>query len=647
MPKKCVLMLFLMGLITGYPSFAQNTRALDSLKEAYQKSSEDTTRVALLLAMADHYEANNQDSAFYFLEIAKTLAEKLGFKTGVYKYYEQSAILSYTKGNYRDAMERSNAALQLARDMGNESLVSNMLNNIGIVYQYLGEFDKQLDLSLQAMSRIEQSGEVKKLSASYHSVANAYANLKRYRKSIQYCLQAIKAFEQYGGNTHLNRILATMGQDYEELNQYDSALFYYQKAILRSVEANDKYAEAAIYGFMANAYASVNDFNSMLKVSEQSLALSKELQSRQLLASSLYNLAYAHYYDGEQEKSKTFIYQALALAEQDSLQDELKNIYSILSYISARDGDYKTSLRAKLKSDSIQAALVNTEVVNATTELEAKYQSEKQSTQLRLQQIALKQKDTMNYILMATLAFALVVAFLGYRNYVNNQKLQQQRISELETEKQLSATEAVLKGEEQERTRLARDLHDGLGGMLSGLKYSFHTMKENLIMTPENHQAFERGMDMLDSSIKEMRRVAHNMMPESLLRFGLDTSLRDFCSDINQSGALQVSYQSIGLENIVLDQTTAITIYRVVQELINNVLKHSSAKTTIVQVTNASGHIAITVEDDGKGFDTAILQVAKGMGWANIRHRLDFIKARLDVSSEQGKGTSVHIEFDV
>ena len=158
----------------------------------------------------------------------------------------------------------------------------------------------------------------------------------------------------------------------------------------------------------------------------------------------------------------------------------------------------------------------------------------------------------------------------------------------LETEKQLTATEAVLKGEEQERTRLAKDLHDGLGGMLSGIKYSFQTMKRNLIMTPENQQAFERSMDMLDSSIKEMRRVAHNMMPEALVKFGLDTALKDFCNDINQSGALQVNYQSIGMENAVLDQTTAITIYRIVQELINNTMKHAAAKTAIVQVSKTN-----------------------------------------------------------
>src|SRR5688572_7657619 len=129
-------------------------------------------------------------------------------------------------------------------------------------------------------------------------------------------------------------------------------------------------------------------------------------------------------------------------------------------------------------------------------------------------------------------------------------------------------------------------------------------MKGNLIMTPDNTQAFERSMDMLDSSIKEMRRVAHNMMPEALVKFGLDTALKDFSNEINKSGALQVNYQSLGMENAAIDQTTAISVYRIVQELINNTMKHAAARTAIVQVTKSSDQLTITVEDDGKGFDT-------------------------------------------
>jgi signal transduction histidine kinase len=153
-------------------------------------------------------------------------------------------------------------------------------------------------------------------------------------------------------------------------------------------------------------------------------------------------------------------------------------------------------------------------------------------------------------------------------------------------------------------------------------------------------------MDMLDSSIREMRRVAHNMMPEALIRFGLNTALNDFCNDINQSGALIISYQSIGLEGVSIDQTTSITLYRIVQELINNTMKHAKATTSIVQLTISNGQLSLTVEDDGKGFDTTILNTNKGIGWINIKNRVEFLKGKLDINSKEGEGTSVHIELN-
>lgn len=288
---------------------------------------------------------------------------------------------------------------------------------------------------------------------------------------------------------------------------------------------------------------------------------------------------------------------------------------------------------------------INDRIRKNTVEFETKYETAKKDNQIKLQQAAIKQKNTLNYVLIGSAAAILIISLLSFRNYRQKQNLQQQRISELETEKQLEATEAVLKGEEQERTRLAKDLHDGLGGMLSGIKYSFSTMKGNLILTPDNAQAFERSMDMLDSSIKEMRRVAHNMMPEALVKYGLDTALKDFCNDINQSGAVKVIYQSVGMEGVQIEQTASITLYRIVQELVNNILKHATATQAVVQLNKLNGTITITVEDDGNGFDTSILQQRKGMGWSNILSRVEFMKGVMDVQSESGKGTSVHIEI--
>jgi signal transduction histidine kinase len=320
-------------------------------------------------------------------------------------------------------------------------------------------------------------------------------------------------------------------------------------------------------------------------------------------------------------------------------------------------GRYKEAYEYQKKQDVFKDSILSEDKLDAQREIEAKFETEKKDNQLKLQKSQLTQRKTLNYLFGGSALAAISIGLLGYRNYSNRKKVDTLRINELEKEKQLAATEAVLKGEEQERTRLAKDLHDGLGGMLSGIKYSFNTMKGNLVMTPDNAQAFERSMDMLDSSIKEMRRVAHNMMPEALVKFGLDAALKDFCNDINQTGALQISYESVNLKDADINQSTSITVYRIVQELINNTMKHASAKTAIVQLIKNNNQLSVTVEDDGKGFNTAILDeikkgrhdgsVGRGIGWENIQNRVKFLNGQLDVDAEEGKGTTVNIEITV
>jgi two-component system, NarL family, sensor kinase len=384
---------------------------------------------------------------------------------------------------------------------------------------------------------------------------------------------------------------------------------------------------------------------------QQCLDVSKTYNYNFGIAESLLQLGAVSILQKRYADAEQYLLPGIALAEQLHNFNTLNDGYKYMSDIYAVTGRYKQAYIYFQKYMQMNDSLVDMESKKYIVELEKKYQTEKKESQIKqleisdkVQQLTIRQKNNLNYILVFVAVTILIISILFYRTYKQKQKLQQQRIRELEKEKQLNATEAVLKGEEQERTRLAKDLHDGLGGMLSGIKYGLQTMKGNLIMTPDNTRAFERSLDMLDSSIREMRRVAHNMMPEALVKFGLDTALRDYCQDINQSGAIKVEYQSIGLQDATIEQTTAIALYRIVQELVGNILKHAAAKTAIVQITKTNDLLSVTVEDDGKGFDTNLLKQSRGIGWSNIQNRVEFLKGKLDVNTQPGKGTSVLIE---
>lgn len=627
---------------------AQFTVSKDSLLRIIASPGSDSALARANYELAYHYEMTNQDSANHYLQQLKNISDKTNFPLGQYWYHERKTVVSYTLGRFEEAVRECEAGLKLARSIGDSSLVIVMLNNMAIIADFTRNFNEQLQYVLQVKEKIEERNDTNKFSGLYHNLANAYMNLNQYRKAADCLLYAIDLYEnRHLRNDYINRVYGSLGQAYQGLNMNDSAAYFYQISIEESIRKKDIYAEGTLYTYLADNYAVQGKFSEMLAVAEKSLRLAPLLQSSQIMATSFRNIGTASFYTGNNSKAREYAWQALRISLKDSLRSEMQDAYYLISYIEARDGNLQASATALKKADSIRSASFNEQISKNTTEFEKKYEAEKKEARIKLQEAAIKQKNTLNYILIGGSTALFVIFLLSWRNYRHRQKLQKKRIDELETEKQLAATEAVLRGEEQERTRLAKDLHDGLGGMLSGIKYSFQTMKGNLIMTPENQLAFERSIDMLDSSIKELRRVAHNMMPEALVRFGLDAALKDFCSDINESGVLKVSYLSRGLSDATIDQTTAITVYRVVQELVNNTIKHAGAASAIVQVDYTGEKLTLTVEDNGKGFDTSVLERPEGIGWTNIQSRVDFLKGHLDIRSDESTGTSVLIEFKI
>ncbi|MCR6722109.1 MAG: sensor histidine kinase [Chitinophagaceae bacterium] len=217
----------------------------------------------------------------------------------------------------------------------------------------------------------------------------------------------------------------------------------------------------------------------------------------------------------------------------------------------------------------------------------------------------------------------------------------------METEKQLLATQSLLKGQEDERSRLAKDLHDGLGGLLSGVKLQLGAMKGNLILSSENAMAFDRALNKLDESIGEMRRVAHNMMPEALLNLGLQQAISDYCDHLSHNQQFSINCEMHGLEKR-MDSTVEVVLYRIVQELLHNAVKHANATSILVQVMRQlDGTVAITVEDNGKGFASDQIDNTQSAGIQNIYSRVKYLNGTMDIKSTPGKGTSVYVECKI
>jgi signal transduction histidine kinase len=634
-------------LFTAALAFSQS-KSLESMLKTLDQAKEDTNKVILLIDIERKYFTKDLDSALYYNKMCEQLIFKINAQKFKHRCFHDFVKIYHAQTDYKNALDYCLKSIKVAKQNKNLFEEATSCRAIFNIYHNLRMNDSAVKYAMYSIKLTTEIGDTTNIATNYGNLCWLYMDLNQYNKAVDFGLKGVEAGEHYADTVGLLISINNLSLCYLRMNNNEKAIELLKKQleIGKRIHRVRSIRNALIN--LAAAYSNIGDIKGLEKSTAALNELNKEdanLDNKYRCLQNITN-AYNYIYQKKFIEAEDQLLKGIKIAEKDSLDDQLLTFYQTMSVVKFAQHDFVSGNLYLSKWDDLTETAHEKELSEYAIELETKYETEKKSAKILLQDSQLREKTILNYLLVGTGGGLLIILLLSYRTYTQKRKLQQQRIAELEAEKQLTATEAVLKGEEQERSRLAKDLHDGLGGMLSGIKYSFTTMKGNLVMTPENHQAFERSMDMLDSSIREMRRVAHNMMPEALVRFGLDTALNDFCNDITQSGALKINYQSFGLEGIAMDQTVAITLYRIVQELINNTMKHSGATSAIVQLTKSNGQLSITVEDDGNGFDTTILNTNKGIGWVNIQNRVDFLKGKLDIRSKEGEGTSVHIELN-
>ncbi len=643
----CVLFLFLAFSIYG------QQHLVDSINRELSQAMPDSNRAMSMMRLAVNYEAIDTAKANQAYENAIRFAsgKKLYYQLG--RIYQNQAFLYSTAADYDRVIANIDQAIENYQKSGHPNAKlweANAYNDKANALKAQNEFQQAIDYYLKSISLIEELKLTRGLVTKYINLSNLFGDLDENSKQTEYAQKAVIAAKNGGARQELFMSYfmlanANSKQDSNELAKsfLDSSGIYFDEA--ENIDNID--ILFSYYLISGQVHKKLSQPDSAFYFFRKAYDVSKNYNYRYGMAEAQLQMGAIAIIQEKYSDAETYLLAGIRHARAINYYGMLDEGYKYLSDVYAVRGKYKEAYEYFQLYKQVSDSVTGLESRKYANELEKKYETVKKDALLSGQLLKIQRKNMLNYILIDGALLLILLSVLGYRNFRQKQKLQQQRISELETEKQLTAAEAVLKGEEQERTRLAKDLHDGLGGMLSGIKYSLNTMKGNLIMTPDNAQAFERSIDMLDSSIKEMRRVAHNMMPEALVKFGLDTALKDFCNDINRSGALQVNYQSIGMGSGKLDQTTAITIYRIAQELLNNVIKHAAATSAIVQVSRTNGSISLTVEDDGSGFDTTAIKAAQGVGWLNIQSRVEYLQGKLDLRSAPGEGTSVMVEINL
>jgi signal transduction histidine kinase len=440
---------------------------------------------------------------------------------------------------------------------------------------------------------------------SYIALADAFAGAGKYDSVYSVSSKGLSMAKRFNQLFPIGKFQLLLGAYHDHTMNYDSSVYYYTSAHKAFDAINLGYETSLALFHIGHANLQRKNFEIAAEYLKQALAKGRSLKLDQVIRRCLMDLALAEEHLGNERESNRYLKEYITVNDTIVQRNNRKLVY----------------------------------------DLETKYQVKEKEAQLMLQQNEIRQRTMLNYLLAGTVISIIIITFSMYYAFRQRRRFQDQRIRELEQEKQLMASEAIIKGQEEERGRLAKDLHDGLGGLLSGVKYSLTNMKSTVVIDADSAMVFERSLDMLDHSIAELRRVAHNMMPEVLVRFGLAEAIKSYCDSVHQSGIVEVNFQEVGPVKR-FKSNKEIMVYRIIQELLNNAAKHAQATRVLVQLDGVDNELIVTVEDNGQGFD-ASHQENKGSGLTSIQSRMDYLQGVMDIKSDPGHGTSFQLTVPI
>jgi len=555
-----------------------------------------------------YYYANNSDSALNY-------------------FAKSSDILKQANTNSAGDKEKS------------DFLQQRLYRSMGVINDARGQYDLAVDNYYKAIAIAERINEPDEIIAAYTNLAATFTRMSNYQQAEVYYLKGEKLSKEQNDSIGLATIYTGLCCVLKNKKDYPGALKYGEESdkILSALIDAPVYLLMSANMQLTDVWLKIPDYGKAMEFARKTVEYAKQTGVPAYLASALHTLSTCYLKQERYKDAEETAFLALATDSTDISTNSF--LYDNIAQANIWMGNPKKGIEYSEKTLNAYRAYSNKNFQTSLSEMEVKYETEKK--ELKIADLEKKRKLMVLLGIAggAVLLSVLTTFFLLWRRTVLKRKLAETRIKQLEQEKQLVATQAVLDGETRERARLARDLHDGLGSMLTGAKLSLLEMKKGAKLEYNDVERFDKALGLLDDSVVEMRRVAHHLMPDSLSRFGLKTALSDFCDNYPI-----ISFTYYGDESRS-DPRLEVMIYRSIHELVNNALKYAGASRILVQIMQESDRIAFTVQDDGCGFDAS--KETKGTGLGNIRNRIASFGGNIQIDSKAGEGTEINGELRI
>lgn len=639
---------------------AKRISLVDSLKGMLQQKISDSLRARTNFNLSEQLLYADSLQSTIYLEQGRKLIKKNEYLQAIYYYYSATVQSLSDLDKSEASFKKAHVLLLPFKTKEAYLFLTKAWHNYGVVQQLKDNYRGMADALLnKAIPYARKSGNMAFLGVNYMDLALVFKNNKQFDKAQIYIDSTLQILEKEKAKKSF-RIVAyhTAAENYVFLKKYPQA-----KRMLDSAAALlapnpgspfyvDYYFAEGLYFDDTKQYDKASA--SLDKGIALALKFEKKYEKQRLLIQKLHVLRSQKKYD----KALTLASHLLKQKDMLFLSEDRLLIYADLAETYAGMGNmpqaYKWMKRVSQMGDSISESKIKKDV----HELEIQYKKAENMREIGALKatnekaaLSVKNNRLIAWLLGSIAIFLLIITFFGLLYFRNNKKLTKQKeinyrqqLKELEQEQQLTISNAMLEGEERERQRVGRDLHDGLGGTLAGIKINLSDVVANN-SGAGNDTELGKIIAQLDNSVNDLRSIARNLMPETLLKFGLQTALKDLCETFNNSG-LKITLQLIDIQES-MEVAVKINIYRIIQEILSNTVRHSGASQLLLQCSQNESVFLITAEDNGRGFDANAADNTKGIGLSNIRNRVALLHGKMDLNTAVNEGTSINIELKV
>jgi two-component system NarL family sensor kinase len=641
------LIFFLALVTTCFAGLAQDTKTIDSLEQQTAKLKGEPLAKAYY-ELVYYYLRVDMEKAKKYTELSKNFNRETSDKSSLAYALMAQGIFFNRNGKLDSAVVLLEDAHQYGLQSKNDAALIRIDAALAYALISSGKPGKGLEYLFDAL-RVTERHPDKEMEMKLHTnIPWAYLELKQYKDCIHHGYKTLSLLKDSEYEWIALYTYNNMAVSYGALDKLDSARYFIDKGISAAEKIGDNQSLANGHYILGTIYASAGKPDLAIEQYLEARPYREKVGNPFFLVSDLYAVSDLYYEIGNYAKGVQAAKDALKLAEQFNLTLKFENTYLSLARNYEGLGDFKNSSQYYRLYAMAKDTVYKNSTAESIAEMQTRFETEKKEQQLALQKAELTTQQIYlerTYVIIGALIVVLVMIMIIF-SLLRSRLKRRQLI--LEKEKELYVREAQIQAsiqsQESERKRFARDLHDGMGQLISALRLTLQSVDRESSLEHRLGIA-SKGESILNEMYREIRSIAFNLMPQTLVQEGLIPALKEMSSRVNGSGEIMIRVSSYDMPGR-LTEVQEISLYRIIQEWVNNVMKYAHATVVEIQLICHEDELAITIEDNGKGFEVSVLQQGSGNGWKNINSRLNLIKAVMDIDSRPGViGTTLIIRL--